>query len=449
MNFHQSPLTKYIITGTANSATDIGCFDFAYTQYGLPIYTANSSYAHPNPYTIDKTSLIPYAGWNMGRNINLFFDTPFWPTSALQITVKIVASSSGPTSPKHPVLIAPNVVIRGSEASPSRYTDYDPYYTFLRGNPVYANGKLYSSNPSSAGLVTGSFFMDDGSGFPVVFDSDKDVGAMSTGEVRVQYSGRLSQIEPVGARASQTNNYWVQPTDTIELIPLEGSKGSNLAGFNRITSYDNASNYYPIITAVKNNNNQKTWSIEFSAMINNSEANGVRDGVDGAFLNWQTLNGAGDWKTYQDFSTNSNALTANELYFCTNVAGIAPSLVYTVKGLAKDALRCRVVGRDIAGNQVFSGILDGAANLTYFRNNNLQYTSNYFDPTKYTFVSLDELKTLTPNRVAASIATVSDPTLIYTVHVGKDASGVQPLKCLAIHDPGSAFNLLAVTVTTL
>ena len=141
------------------------------------------------------------------------------------------------------------------------------------------------------------------------------------------------------------------------------------------------------------------------------------------------------------------------MYFTTAATNTGKATVYTVKGLAKDELICDVVGRDIAGNIVFRGRLAGAANLTYFNNNSARLKARYFDPSRQIQVSIDDMKTLgKPNRSAFTATLLGDPDYVYSYQVGKDASGIQPIRSLAIYDNGTTeiqTTVLAITVTPL
>lgn len=467
MIFHQSPITKYVITASpleyssvlAGGATVDGC-DFCfqpYPMYGLTNPISASVY-FANPYTVDTgPNGYDYYGWHMGRAVNVFLDTPFWPTSALQVNVKLVAG--GVSAAVRPVVhVVPNAVIRNpvqESLQTAASIPLTPFNTFIRGNPTYPNGKLWDS--SNEQQVTGNFWYDGSlggpAGAPALFNNGVS-GAMSVGEIRLVYSGKLDNIAPAGSRIGTDMKYWVKPTDTIELTPvIATTTGSNLATANRVAAYDAVGNKYPILTAVKQISNLSEWAIEFNALIDNSTNN---DLLANRYPIWT---GCG---TYDNFHNDTGgpdkmAYIANEVYFTTKTTFDGKFTTYTVKGLAKDELICNVVGRDVAGNIVFRGRLAGAANLTYFNNNSASLKARYLDPSRQVQLSFDEMKAgAKPNRSNFSASTLADPELSYNLQVGKDASGIQPIRSLAIYDQGSvsatpatAINVLAITVTPL
>jgi hypothetical protein len=105
---------------------------------------------------------------------------------------------------------------------------------------------------------------------------------------------------------------------------------------------------------------------------------------------------------------------------------------------------------------VFRGRLAGAANLTYFNNNSDRIKNTYLDPSRQLQLSFDELKAgAKPDRCNSSAANLTNPDISYNLQVGKDASGIQPIRSLAIYDQGTSgvsttgLNVLAITVTPL
>jgi hypothetical protein len=463
MIFHQSPITKYVVTGPPQEYSSTidgspvpsdGC-DFCfqpYPMYGLSNPISNSVY-FANPYTVSTVGSNPvYSGWHMGRAVNVFLDTPFWPTSALQVNVRIVAGGS--SIGLRPVIhVVPNAVIRNpyqESLDTVASIPLTPFNTFIRGNPVYPNGKLW--NEETGVLVDGNFWYGNEIGLPTLFNDGKS-GALSVGEIRLVYSGKLDNIVPAGSRVGTDMKYWVKPTDTIELTPvIATTTGSNLASANRVAAYDAANNKHPILTAVKQISNLSEWAIEFNALIDNSIGNGPVE------FGYPTWSGCG---SYYNFDTsgdgpNKMAYAANEIYFLISVVDNGKFSTYTIKSLAKDELICNVVGRDVAGNIVFRGRLAGAANLTYFNNNSARIKNTYLDPSRQLQLSFDELKAgAKPDRCNSSAANLTNPDIGYNLQVGKDASGIQPIRSLAIYDQGTSGvsttgpNVLAITVTPL
>lgn len=450
MNFHQSPITRYIVTGPNQTCNPVGSpttpGDTCFTQYPLFKNATINGLSYPNGYFVDYQDSI-YNGWNFGRAVNVFFDTPFWPTSAIQINIKAVGAGSTNTTARLPIMVAPNVVL-SDYASDSVSTG--PYNTFIRGNAVFGNGRLYNSNTNTleSSSNTANLYVDYGGTVSYLDSGSTEVGCLSVGEVRLCYSGKLINIQPAGSRIGTTYQSWVKPGDTIQLTPVDtviANPESNLAKFNRISAYDgggaNSNNPYPIITAMRAASSNGDYLIEFSALVDNSPLAGSGSGI---YPSWETLGGSGGYSTYASVG-NQAAFAANEIYFVPKSG--------TYKGLAADRLVCRVVGRDAAGNIVFTGTLAGAANLSYFVNNHSSIKNQYFDESKNNFVLTSAFaksaELLVPAVTQADAADPTKSSLTFTV--GKDASGIQPFKSLAIYDTASQvrYTVLEITATPL
>jgi hypothetical protein len=141
----------------------------------------------------------------------------------------------------------------------------------------------------------------------------------------------------------------------------------------------------------------------------------------------------------------TTSYTANELYFYCGVDAASANII---KGLARDAVAANVVGRDIAGNIVFTGSIANAANLTHVRNNTASTLSRFNDPTKYSLSSTAEFFSgARPIKVCTSAAQVQNQDNTFTFTAGRDSSGSQPLKSLSVYSPSSnPTTMLIVTV---
>lgn len=432
MNFHQGAITKYLILGSpADELFQPYPLTFNNTTGNIPSY--------PSARWVD-TNLVNYDGWNMGRAVNVLFDTPNWPVSAAQVTVQAISTGST-AGERTPLLVAVNSMIQDSVLDAG--TTYSRAYpTFLRGNPVYKNGKFYNS---STGEYTDHVYAKGKFATPTAkYDVSQlsDPGCISIGEVRIVYSAILKNIVPSGSRLNVADSQVVQPTDTIEILSPEIIL-SNAAVSNRIIAYDDVSNPYPIITALKKSPTAGGWTIEFSALIDNS--NPV---IDKHTYGFPAYTGTG---TITNSSGASNSVsvttsyTANELYFYCGVDAASANII---KGLARDAVAANVVGRDVAGNIVFTGSIANAANLTHVRNNTASILSRFNDPTKYSLSSNAEFFSgARPIKVCTSAAQAQNEANTFTFNAGKDSSGSQPLKSLSVYSPSSnPTTMLVVTV---
>ena len=427
MNFHQGAITKYLILGTPSDEL-FQPYPLAFTDTAIP---AN----YPSAKWVDKTE-VAYSGWNMGRSVNLVFDTPNWPVSAAQVTVQAVnVDSAGGV--KRPLLVAVNSMIQDS-ALDAGTTYSRPYLTFLRGNPVYTNGKFYNSNTNA--YTDHVYTTGDDPVTPTVDDPAyllATPGCISVGEVRIVYSAVLKNIVPSGARLNVADSQVVQPTDTIQILSPEIIV-SNAAVSNRITAYNNANNPHPIITALRKSPTVGGWTIEFSALVDNSDPE-----ISGESYGFPEYTGLGTMDNSTTGGTSvTTSYTANELYFYCNVNG-----VNSIKGLARDAVAANVIGRDVAGNTVFTGSIANAANLTHVRNNTASILSRFNDPAKYSHSSNAEFSSgARPVRTCFNSSQLLNPDNTITFNAGSDSSGSQPLKSLSVYNPGTTATMLVVTV---
>ena len=445
MNFHQGPITKYLHLGPVTNVSGTAPGDFCYQPYPLdPAGTLGQGIVFFGGNLTDQLTSSAYNGGVAGRVVTMFLATPFWPASTKEVNIKLVGAGLGPTTARAPVLIASNVVIK-NYATDNTANDQRPHYTFLRGTPVLPGGKLYNS--INGQLIPGHFWIDDGLGGVTAFDTGT-TGALSTGEIRLCYSGALQDVKPAGARVGLAMGSWVKPTDTIQLTPITTTvlpAESNLAKFNRLATYDlgggTSNNPHPIITALKLNSNLSDWSIEFSALIDNSQNS---DPSDNRYPYWT---GSGRADNLTTVNAAIDACAVNEIYFTMDDDGKGS---YVIKGLAKDSLKCTVVGRDVAGNIVFTGTLAGAANLTYFRNNSPALIADYLNPSNHVHVTPEEFKFgARPNRVCITANLLADNDQICTLRSEESPHGAQPIRVVSIFDTSTAagiFNVLAITV---
>jgi len=444
MGFQRSAYTKYLVLGAAAD------HKFQPHPFNFPnVISANAPWPLAS-FNTNPEALTYDTGWNMGRRVNLFLETPNWEFSTYKVTVRAFNASSDPTATIRPVLVAPNAVL--NDPTEEAGNGAIPYYTFLMGNPVYPNGAIWNSNTNQK-VVSVNFnagfdvinvypvrFETSGGGYltevtPLNAPFSPMVGCTAAGEVRLNYSAALRNVVGVGSRATASSNSLVKPTDTIEIIAA-GALHSNLAASNRLTAYPDAgaenANYYPIITASRVTA-QGTWRLEFAAMIDNYGP------AERPYLPAYT--GLGTYSNPVTGGTSvPTAYTANEIYFVYSAAD--------VRGLAKNNMTVEVRGRDLAGNIVFTGTLYNACNLTYCRNNHQQVIDTFKDPGKYLNFSVANFaKTARPIMPANSIAT--NATNTYTFTYGNSQNGTQPIKTLAIcdsHPQGTGQTLVAVTV---
>lgn len=441
MGFQRSAYTRYLVLGNAA--------DHRFQPYPLAFPNDFNPINAPWPLAIFNTNfdLPTYdAGWNMGRRVNLFLETPNWELSTYKVTVRAFnASSTDPTSTVRPILVAPNAVL--NDPTEEAGNGAIPYYTFLMGNPVYPNGAIWnpSLNGGNGQKVVNVLDASLNTVYPVRFENSGGVytteatpalssftprvGCVAAGEIRLNYSAALKDVVGVGSRAGIAAANLVKPTDTVELIAT-GATHSNLAASNRLAQY--SSNNYPIILASRVTA-QGVWRLEFAAMIDNYGP------AERPYLPAYT--GLG---TYSNPATGGTpvptAYMANEIHFVYPGAD--------VRSLARNNMTVSVVGRDLTGAVVFRGTLYNACNLTYCRNNRQQILDAFKDPGKYlNFSVADFAKTARPVMPANSIATNQTNAVTFTY--GNSQNGTQPIKTLAICDSsnaGAAQTLVAVTV---
>jgi len=440
MGFQRSAYTKYLVLGAAAD------HKFQPHPFNFPNYITNNAPWPLAAFNTRNDITIYDAGWNMGRRVNLFLETPNWEFSTYKVTVRAFNASSNPTASIRPVLVAPNAIL--NDPAEEAVNGAIPYYTFLMGNPVYPNGAIWNSN-SEEKVV--SFLDSEGATvYPVRFETSGGeyltdaasapnapftpmVGCTAAGEIRLNYSAALRNVVGVGSRATVSSNNLVNPTDTIEIIAA-GASYSNLGENNRLPNY--SSNNYPIITACRVTA-QGTWRLEFAAMIDNY---GPPDRP-----NLPAYTGLGTYTNPVTGGTsNPTAYTANEIYFVY----VDDKGIPDVRGLAKNNMTVEVRGRDLAGNIVFTGTLYNACNLTYCRNNREQIINTFKDPGKYLNFSIANfVKTARPIMPANSV--ITNATNTYTFTYGNSQNGTQPIKTLAICDSaqqGTGQTLVVVTV---
>jgi hypothetical protein len=442
MNFHNPSVTKYLVLGPLRDFRQQP-YPFNFTGF----ISATPNLIYPSSALVNDDGALDN-GWNMGRVINVLFDPLTWTQDAVQVTIQAVGSGVTPTGPLAPILVAPNLII--NDPAQAAYT------TFLKGNPVYPNGKLWDEYAGSLGdYVDGAAYISASTSqgtASTCFTPDPltvgytQSGAMSVGEVRINYTAVLNAVVPAGARADLPVNQWVLATDTIEIIP-DNFQYSNICAYNRVALYDGPMdkgaapiNPYPVITAVRRTNNLNDWAIEFSAMIDNSGQQ--------AYL--PEYLGSGRAQNPSTGTSSSTAYVSNEIYYYFGQdAGNLP----IVKGLAKHNLSAKVVGRDVAGAVVFFGNLAAATNLTHCLNNSASRISEFYSAPGLSTVTINDFKaSARPITVAVSAASINTGTTTITLAAGASYHGTQPFKSLAIYDPNStslSTTVVAITVTPL
>ena len=439
MNFHNPSVTKYLVLGQLRDFRQQP-YPFNFTGF----LSSSTNLIYPNSALANDDGALDN-GWNMGRVINVLFDPLTWTQDAVQVTIQAVGSGITPTEPLAPILVAPNLIIN----------DQDAYITFLKGNPVYPNGKLWDEYAGSSGdYVDGAAYISASTSQgtastcftpdPLTIGSTQS-GAMSVGEVRINYTAVLNAVVPAGGRVNLPVNQWVLATDTIEIIP-DNFQYSNLCAYNRLNQYDEpmdrgaSNNPYPVITAVRRTNNLNDWAIEFSAMIDNS----------GQLAHLPEYLGSGRAQNPSTGSSSSTAYVSNEVYY---YFGQDAQNVPIVKGLAKHNLSAKVVGRDVAGAVVFFGNLAAATNLTHCLNNSASRISEFYSAPGLSTVTIDDFKAAArPVAVAVSATSINVGTTTITLSAGASYHGTQPFKSLAIYDPNStslSTTVVAITVTPL
>lgn len=441
MNFHNPSVTKYLVLGQLRDFRQQP-YPFNFTGF----LSAPTNLIYPNSALVND-SAAQDNGWNMGRVINVLFDPLTWTQDAVQVTIQAVGSGITPTEPLAPILVAPNLII--NDPAQAAYT------TFLKGNPVYPNGMLWDEYAGGSGeYVDGAAYISASTSqgtASTYFTPDSSTigytqsGAMSVGEVRINYTAVLNAVVPAGDRVDLPVNQWVLATDTIEIIPAN-FQYSNICASNRVYLYDGdltkgpSRNPYPIITALRRTNNLNDWAIEFSAMIDNSGQQ--------AYL--PEYLGSGRAQNPSTGSSSSTAYVSNEIYY---YFGQDAQNLPIVKGLAKHNLSAAVVGRDVAGAVVFFGELTAATNLTHCLNNSASRISEFYSAPGLSTVTIDGFKaSARPITVAVAVVPINTGSTIITLAAGGSYHGTQPFKSLAIYDPNStslSTTVVAITVTPL
>ncbi len=338
MNFYQAPITRYLRTDNPTSAQTFADITVSPQVFGTTSPVINSS------------------TWKSGNAINVFFETPGWPSSTFSVNLEYNA-----TTASTPLLVAPNVMM----------VDAD-YNCFIRGNSTIAN-----------------------------------VASAGNTRICVMYSATLSDIKPVGARASASNSAWVQPADQID-ISGNGQTHTNLSVEDGYTSCT--------VQACRMKHGADTFLVEFNAPIR----------TDGA---------------EQSFPISSSASGGD-------VAAYELALKYlnnTFKGIAKDSLTLNVVGRATDSSAVFTATMSYIVNISYPVNNKTGLISGFFDPSRFIQVSKAWATTNMRPFGASSSALFTN-----RLTVDKDQmAGAEPYRCLSIIDPGASTFQIAVTINPI
>lgn len=351
MNFHQAPVTRYLkLQDRATPASP----------------TANELTVAPQVFG-STAPVINSSTWVSGRAVNIFFETPVWPSSTFSINLEYTHTAAG-----SPILVAPNVMIVDSVANVTNH--------FIRGNVAFAN-------------------------------------TLNTA-VNVTYCGVLTNVVPVGARASAANSAWVQPSDTLD-VTGSGQIADNISSGANLT-----------VLAARTKNNSDSYYVEFNAPLD-------LDGTGRAVIGGSDTTGF----------PSSTAVIGN--------AATESSYEYILKygasdfrKLAVDGLTLTVVGRDSSSNPVFTGTLISCVNLTYFNNNKASTIANMFDPKRFVQVS----------RAWANVNFRPLPTVATTgfnshrITIDRDyVSGAEPYRCLALINAGvtSTYPQVAITINPI
>jgi hypothetical protein len=186
VNFHQAPVTRYLKLLDRTSPATVGELTVGPQVFGTTAPVINSS------------------TWVSGRAVNLFFETPVWPSSTFSINLDYNSGGAATT-----LLAAPNVMIVDTAANVTNH--------FIRGNVAFTNT---TNNP-----------------------------------VNITYCGILTNVVPVGARTSAANFAWVQPSDTLD-VTGNGQIADNISGVQNIT-----------VLATRVKNNSDSYYVEFNAPL--------------------------------------------------------------------------------------------------------------------------------------------------------------------------------------
>jgi len=347
VNFHQAPVTRYL----------------KLQDRGTPASpTANELTVAPQAFST-SVPVINSSAWVSGRAVNIFFETPAWPSSTFSINLEYAHTAAGT-----PLLAAPNVMIVDTAANVTNH--------FIRGNVAFAN-------------------------------------TLNTA-INVTYCGILTNVVPVGARASAANSAWVQPSDILD-VATNGHIADNLTA---------GSNLTVLATRVKNNSD--SYYVEFNASLD-------LDGTGRVVI-------VGSDATGFPTSTSNGALTATE----TSYEYVLKYGASDFRKLAVDGLAVTVVGKDSGGTPVFTGNLVSCVNLTYSSNNKSGVVAKLFDPTRFLQVS----------RAWANANFRPLPTVTTTafnsqrITIDRDyVAGSEPYRCLALINSGTAASYPQIAIT--
>ena len=220
MNFYQAPITRYLRlqAQVATTLGDIGPVPQTFST-NAPVITSSSS------------------SWKSGEVINVFFETPCWPSSTFSINIDYNSAAANA-----PLLVAPNVMISNADAN-----------YFIRGN-------------SSVGTT------------------------FTATAANITYCGVLTNVKPVNgnARASAVNSAWVQPADYLEIAASNGHTATNISS----NSTAGVKNFTVLATRAKNNSD--SFLVEFNACIRTDGADSAANAgifTDGSGLTF--VSGAG------------------------------------------------------------------------------------------------------------------------------------------------------------
>jgi hypothetical protein len=232
--------------------------------------------------------------------------------------------------------------------------------------------------------------------------------------INVTYCGILTNVVPVGARASAANSAWVQPSDILD-VATNGHIADNLTA---------GSNLTVLATRVKNNSD--SYYVEFNASLD-------LDGTGRVVI-------VGSDATGFPTSTSNGALTATE----TSYEYVLKYGASDFRKLAVDGLAVTVVGKDSGGTPVFTGNLVSCVNLTYSSNNKSGVVAKLFDPTRFLQVS----------RAWANANFRPLPTVTTTafnsqrITIDRDyVAGSEPYRCLALINSGTAASYPQIAIT--
>lgn len=192
MNFYQAPITRYLRLET-------------------PVVTTLAD-INTLPQGFGTTApVISSSAWKSGKVVNVFFETPCWPSSTFSINIEY--NSAGTSTP---LLAAPNVMISNPEAN-----------YFIRGNTSIA-------------------------------------GSWSATAANLTYCGLLTNVKPVNgnARASAVNSAWVQPADYLEIAASNGHTVTNISDSAGVVGVK-----YFTVLATRAKNNSDSFLVEFNACI--------------------------------------------------------------------------------------------------------------------------------------------------------------------------------------